>query len=104
MTSKRFDICSPRPKKDGGTYWTKIGTAWEGDKGIQLVFDALPLPDKEGRVVANLFEPREKSVSTGNGGGGYKAPSTGANDFGDDLDGDDVPFASNDVRHERRVR
>jgi len=59
--SKRFDIMTPRPKKDGGTYWTKIGTAWEGDKGTQLVFDALPLPDKEGRVVANLFEPRDNS-------------------------------------------
>ena len=106
MTSKRFDICSPRPKKDGGTYWTKIGTAWEGDKGIQLVFDALPLPDKEGRVVANLFEPREKSASTGNGGGGYKAPTgTAYDETGqqEDLD-DSVPFASNDVRHERRVR
>jgi hypothetical protein len=56
--SKRFDICTPRKKKDGGTYWVKIGTAWEGDKGTQLVFDALPIPDNEGRVVANLFEPR----------------------------------------------
>ena len=58
--STRKDICTPRKKKDGGTYWVKIGTAWEGDKGIQLVFDALPIPDDQGRVVANLFEPREK--------------------------------------------
>ena len=57
--SNRKDIMAPRPKKDGGTYWVKIGTAWENDKGTQLVFDALPLPDKEGRVVANLFEPRQ---------------------------------------------
>lgn len=81
--SKRFDICSPRPKKDGGTYWTKIGTAWEGDKGIQLVFDALPLPDKEGRVVANLFEPRE--------GGGQKPAAKQSDDLdiGEDTD---APF------------
>lgn len=59
--SKRYDICAPRPKKDGGTFWARIGTAWEGDKGIQLVFDALPLPDAEGRCVANLFEPRERT-------------------------------------------
>lgn len=57
--SNRYDICSPRAKKDGGTYWVKIGTAWQGDKGIQLVFDALPLPDAEGRCSANLFEPRD---------------------------------------------
>lgn len=59
MSNKRFDIATPRPKKDGGSYWVKIGTAWQGDKGIQLVFDALPIPDAEGRCVANLFEPRE---------------------------------------------
>lgn len=58
--SKRFDIASPRKGKDGKTYWTRIGTAFEGEKGIQLIFDALPLPDAEGRCVANLFEPRPK--------------------------------------------
>lgn len=58
--SNRKDICVPRTKRDGGTYWVKIGTAWENDNGkTQLVFDALPIPDSEGRVVANLFEPRE---------------------------------------------
>ncbi len=61
--STRFNIATPRPKKDGGTYWVNIGTAWVSDKGTQLVFDALPLPDKEGRVVANLFEPRERDAA-----------------------------------------
>ena len=56
--SNRKDICTPRKKADGGTYWVKIGTAWENEKGIQLVFDALPIPDAEGRCVANLFEPK----------------------------------------------
>jgi hypothetical protein len=60
--NNRKDICTPRKKKDGGTYWVKIGTAWEGEKGTQLVFDALPIPDSEGRVVANLFEPRESNT------------------------------------------
>jgi hypothetical protein len=82
--SKRLDIMAPRPKKDGGTYWTKIGTAWEGDKGIQLVFDALPLPDKEGRCVANLFEPRDNS--------GQQKPAPQASQGGawDELE--DAPF------------
>lgn len=79
--SKRFDICTPRPKKDGGKYWTKIGTAWENDKGIQLVFDALPLPDKEGRCVANLFEPRD---------GQKQAPPPVQGETWDELD--DAPF------------
>jgi hypothetical protein len=59
--SKRYDICTPRKGRDDKTFWTRIGTAWENEKGIQLVFDALPLPDSEGRCVANLFEPRDNS-------------------------------------------
>lgn len=55
----RFDICAPRKGKDDKTFWHRIGTAWQGDKGIQLVFDSLPIPDSEGRCVANLFEPRD---------------------------------------------
>lgn len=80
--SNRKDICTPRAKKDGGTYWVKIGTAWENDKGIQLVFDALPLPDKEGRVVANLFEPRDN--------GGQQKPAPQAAQAWDELD--EAPF------------
>jgi hypothetical protein len=57
--STRFDICTPRKGRDDKTFWTRIGTAWQSDKGIQLVFDALPIPDSEGRCVANLFEPRD---------------------------------------------
>lgn len=57
----RFDMCSPRPKKDGGSFWVKVGTGWQSDKSFQLVFDALPLPDSEGRCVVNLFEPRERN-------------------------------------------
>ena len=57
--NKRYDIMSPRKGRDK-TFWTRIGTAFEGDKGIQLIFDALPLPDAEGRCVANLFEPRDR--------------------------------------------
>lgn len=84
--SYRKDIMAPRKKKDGGTYWVKIGTAWEGDKGIQLVFDALPLPDDQGRVVANLFEPREPQQRQQ--GGGYQQNIRQA----DDLGGDHIPF------------
>ena len=59
--SKRMTIATPRKSRDGKTFWTNIGNAWFNDNGgIQLVFDALPIPDGEGRVVANLFEPRER--------------------------------------------
>jgi hypothetical protein len=62
--SKRMSIATPRKSKDGKTFWTNIGTAWFNDNGqIQLVFDALPLTDSEGRCVANLFEPRERDTA-----------------------------------------
>lgn len=53
--ARRYDICAPRKGKDDKTFWHRIGTAWEGDKGIQLVFDSLPIPDADGRCAANLF-------------------------------------------------
>lgn len=59
--SRRYDVLSPRKKKDGGTFWHRVGMAWEGDKGISIEFSSLPLPDAEGRVRVSLFEPREKS-------------------------------------------
>jgi hypothetical protein len=58
--NSRLDAMSPRPKKDGGTFWVRVGTAWVSEKGTQIVLDALPIPDSEGRVVINLFEPRDR--------------------------------------------
>lgn len=75
--SKRYDICTPR-KNGEKTYWTKIGSAWQNDKGIQLVFDALPIPDAGGRCVANLFEPKPLD------GGGQRQQSRNSDDYGDE--------------------
>lgn len=88
--STRFDIMTPRKSRDGKTFWTRIGTAWQGDKGIQLVFDALPLPDAEGRCVANLFEPRERDAPRGAPLPREQRISTNVDLT--DLDGDGVPF------------
>ena len=84
--AKRYDICAPRKGKDDKTFWHRIGTAWEGDKGIQLVFDSLPIPDADGRCAANLFEPRESN------GGGQRQPQQQQSGGFDDLDSDSVPF------------
>lgn len=86
----RYDIMVPRKGRDDKTYWSKIGTAWFNDNGgKQLVFDALPLPDAEGRCVANLFEPRDdRAKSAGNDRAQARdrsAPPV------DDLD-DSIPF------------
>lgn len=81
---KRYDIMSPRKGRDK-TFWTRIGTAFEGEKGIQLIFDALPLPDAEGRCVANLFEPRDTGTGQQRQTTQQRSPASA------DLD-DDVPF------------
>lgn len=82
--SKRMNIATPRKAKDGKTFWTNIGTAWFNENGqIQLVFDALPLPDAEGRCVANLFEPRERSDAPRDTQAGGRTPA---------YDSEEAPF------------
>ena len=57
----RYQLISPRPRKDGKTYWQSVGSAFTRDKGgFSLVFDALPLPDNEGRVTVLMTEPKER--------------------------------------------
>ena len=64
--TKRYQLVSPRPKKDGGTYWHPIGTAWAKDNGsFSLVFDSLPIADKEGRVMVLMSEPLEPRDGNG---------------------------------------
>lgn len=79
----RWDVLSPRAKKDGGTHWHRVGTAFQGAKGINIVFDSLPLPDAEGRVSVSLFEPRESGRSSNATASSQVVPA--------DL-GDEVPF------------
>lgn len=89
----RRDICVPRKKSDGGTYWVKIGTAWDGDKGTNLVFDALPIPDAEGRCVASLFEPRDNDNPRGRSAAADRRQAREiANGGFDPRRDDDIPF------------
>ncbi len=90
MANTRFDIMTPRKGRDDKTFWTRIGTAWQNDRGgIQLVFDALPIPDSEGRVVANLFEPREPNGAKRDE---QHRQNLGRGGFADDLDDSIPPF------------
>lgn len=95
--STRFDICTPRPKKDGGSYWVKIGTAWQNDKGIQLVFDALPIPDSDGRCVANLFEPKQDDRNRSANADRQQARGNGGPQQRYTEDEDSIPFLRNDT-------
>lgn len=84
----RFDIVSPRPRKNSDKpYWHRVGTAFEGDKGLTLVFDSLPLPDNEGRVAVKLFEQKPRDGAQQQSGG----QSQGGGNYAEDLD-DNIPF------------
>jgi hypothetical protein len=86
----RYDLISPRERKDGKTFWVKIGSGFARDAGgFSLVFDALPLPDKDGAVRAMMTEPKPRDGD---------APSSVAGDRGAwaasaprELD-DEIPF------------
>jgi hypothetical protein len=76
--SNRMDIKSWRKSRNGKAYAVRIGSTWTNDKGVTyLEFDALPLPDEQGRVSCFLEQPREQTT-TGTQGGAYIA-QTGVN-------------------------
>ena len=84
--AKRFDIVTPRKGRDGKTFWTKIGVAFENKTGgYNLSFEALPIAsmtdDGSIETRALMMEP---DAPRGNG----RAQST---PHRDELD-DDVPF------------
>jgi hypothetical protein len=82
---KILHACAPRPGKEGKTFWHRVGTAFVKEDGkIGLLFDSLPLPDKDGRVNVQLFEPKPKD-SEATQSGAASAQS------GQDMD-DEIPF------------
>ncbi len=85
----RYDICAPRPKKDGTTYWHKIGAMYPNEKGgFSLRFDSLPIPNDKGEVMALAFEPREQQ---GNGKPARQQSGGAAKNHSRDLN-DDIPW------------
>jgi hypothetical protein len=83
--TKRYDVCSPRQRKDDKVYWHRVGTAFEGEKGIGIEFDSLPMPDKEGRVSVRLFEAKPKEQTADS------APPRTARKSSAEMD-DEIPF------------
>lgn len=85
----RYDLVSPRKGKDDKTRWFKVGAAFPRDKGgFQLVFDALPLPDAEGRVTLMMWEAQDRDGQRQQSSGSAQ----GARRASDDLGMDEVPF------------
>lgn len=84
---QRFDLISPRQRKDK-THWVKVGAAFPRDKGgYSLVFDALPLPDAEGRVSLLMVEPTPRD------GDRQQPPQGSGQGYGGGYDdGGEIPF------------
>lgn len=60
--TRPFTVSTPRKRKDGKTFWLKIGVAWpRDDGGFKVDLDALPIPDAEGKVTLLISPPREDS-------------------------------------------
>jgi hypothetical protein len=82
----RYDLISPRARKDGKTYWHKVGAAFPRDKGgFSLVFDSLPLPDAEGRVSVLMSEPLESDGGDRRHDTARQAPAVRTRDLDDEI-------------------
>lgn len=59
---KMYKVLSPIPKKNGTTFWLRVGTAYTNkDNSINLYLDVLP---KDGRLQLREFEEGELNMST----------------------------------------
>ena len=113
---KMYKVLTPIPKKDGSTYWMRIGAAFTNrDNSLNVFVDAMPPPQEQQfrfqirEMDAEDLRRRESSARGSNTGrgdsadgdrGGYvvrdhggigggpttRAVTTGAND------GDSIPF------------
>lgn len=85
--TERYELKSPRKGKDGKTFWTRVGVAFpnkNGD-GFNLILEAYPLPDAEGRVMMTMMPPFERDEGHASKQQSRPAPERR------ELD-DDIPF------------
>lgn len=87
----RYDVLTARPKRDEGTWWHKIGTAFPGKDGagMNVVLDSLPLPDKDGRVSFIIREAKDLREASGTAP--PRARQASASMAVDPIN-DDIPF------------
>lgn len=91
-----MDIKAWRKSRSGKAYTVRIGSTWTNDKGVTyLEFDALPLPDENGRVSCFLEEPRDRDQTAPQSARNYP-PS--ANPYAAASGGRVAPVAGNGGR------
>lgn len=94
--STRYDVISPRKRGDADkTYWHRVGTAFEREKGgLSVVLDSLPLPDAEGQVRLLIVEAKARDEGAAPAAGGNVTPLRRAASGGSrgPADDDGIPF------------
>jgi hypothetical protein len=91
MTKRYFNVCAARPKQDGSTWWHRIGSAVEGDKGTTVFLDSLPIPNAEGKVQFSLFEKKDEQQGAAQAGAGQE-PAPAARRGSIKPEDSDIPF------------
>lgn len=87
-----MDVKAWRMSRNDKAYTVRVGQAWTDKKGLtQIEFDALPVPDKDGRVRVFLEERRERDDDAPRRDRGEAKPSRRAPAPVDDMD-DEIPF------------
>lgn len=82
----RLDALTVRKDKNGKSWFTKIGTAFENKSGdgYTLVLEALPLQDSEGQCRVILKAPKDKAAPSPH-------DKAKANGYAPQID-DEIPF------------
>ena len=64
---KTFKVMTPVPKKDGSTFWMRIGTGYPGKDGaLNLYLDALPTSKSDGKTMIYVREMDERDFERRN--------------------------------------
>lgn len=85
--SKRYSVVQAKDVQGRDKpVWLRHGIAFEGDKGISIKLESLPLPNDKGEVWLRLFE------DDGSRGGQQQQASSPAQGVADPLGGDSIPW------------
>jgi len=85
--TKRYNVTAPRKyvDRDGNekTNWNRVGVAFLGDKGLDIILEVMPLPEPSQKTGALEIRLKGFDSDDQSKGGGRKGGSGG---------GDEIPF------------
>jgi hypothetical protein len=92
----KWNVATPREYGEGKAFWVNIGSAWENDgKGkhdVTITLDALPLPDKDGKVRIFLFPKDDVTQGDRDEAQGRRAGTAAKKGRSSRDDDEEIPF------------